>query len=545
MKHLFHLKRTAGVCALFCLIVGMVSCDKTGNGEYEPIITGDYRENKEIAVSNGTIAIPAYLSPTLPERFVQAAMNRLENIVTSPEEASLIVTDMEGYNSGIVTDGKYAFIWKPSDGLLKELGIEAISDAEEEKPLYIVLQKGEDGLCIVNELPDNNSLESSLNSPVDWINSAEDNSKSDNPFGKEYAFDTFYSGYIDKEITHVAASKPDHLKGTYKFTATAKVTPLHGFSSSAGGAMDYYIVKLSVRVESAGMYSGNFTKMHGLVKARICGYYLRSLGFTAWMTDSNSLPVKNAVFIQTPVPETTVGATSYSTGTDFSLAGGLTAGTKPGATFKAGVSFSNSQSHTISDSYLLSKHKEADVHYDFVINNLPTYHALKISNPPEVSTSTAEFTTQWIWGIPTPDKDSKTQYKVNLLFSDYSYGASYFYSSKADYHDLVFDLPSTLHKFNLPVPNRWPTGKLDITNNVKGTHISDITLKNDSYEHKDDGAYESGKTVSFYLPVGEYTLTCKIKENDSQNKNYIYSGKVKITEGDETNLVTGYGFKLN
>ncbi len=545
MKNFFHLKRTAGFCALFCLIVGMVSCDKTGNGEDEPIITGDYRENKEFAVSNSTIAIPAYLSPTLPDKFVQAATDRLQNIVASPEEASLIVTDMAGYDSGIVPDGKYAFVWKPSDRLLKELGFESLSDSEEEKPLYIVLQKGEDGLCVVNEIHDENDLESSLNSPVNWINSAEDNSKSDNPFGKEYAFDTFFSGHIDEEITHVVASKHDHLEGDYKFTATAKVTPLHGFSSSAGGAMDYYIVKLSVRVESGKMYKGNFTKMHGMVKARICGYYLRSLGFTAWMTDSNSLPIKNAVFIQTPVPETTVGATSYSTGTSFSLAGGLTAGTKPGLTYKAGVSFSNSQSHTISDANLLSKHKGADVHYDFVINNLPSYSPIKINNPPEVSTATAEFNTQWIWGVPTPDKDSKTQYKVNLLFSDYSYGASYFYSSNVDYHDLVFDLPSTLHKFKLPIPNRWPTGKLDITNNVKGTHISNITLKKDDYEHKDDGAYESGRTFTTYLPVGEYTLTCKIKERDSQDRSYIYSTKVKITEGDETNLVTGYGFKLN
>lgn len=362
---------------------------------------------------------------------------------------------------------------------------------------------------------------------------------------EELTYDFTYSQTIENEITHVALSKPDKLKGTAVVDILVKMRPMHGFDSEVNEATDYYLVTSTVSVQSGDMYKGNFTKKHGGVKARICGYYLKGLKSDICLTDTTGKEV--GYLVQVPSPETLIGQKSYTTGWGLSIGGAVTAGTLPGITSKLGVTVSSKSSFEISDCDIVSRHKGCNVGYDYILNNLPTYNSkLKINPPPPSATSTVSFTSQWIWAVPTDDRDDATYYILKAKLSDLTYGASYFYSSKADYHDLTYKLADATYTQDITPPNRWPTGTVVLTNTEQDSYVSGIKFKSDHYNY-DDGSsnYSHGKSFSVNLPVGEYSLSCTLKGANGQSNACHYESKVSVTTGDKVSLVSGKGFVTN
>ncbi len=151
---------------------------------------------------------------------------------------------------------------------------------------------------------------------------------------------------------------------------------MHGFKSGDSEAMDYYLMTSTVSVVSGKMYTGNFTKTHGLVKARICGFYLKSLSSNINILNTAGTPVGR--FVQTPTPETVIGSTSYTTGWSFSIGGGHRRHVSE-ISIKKGISISSSTSRTISDCDVLNRHEGSTVGYDYEINNLARLKSLKIT----------------------------------------------------------------------------------------------------------------------------------------------------------------------
>ncbi len=360
---------------------------------------------------------------------------------------------------------------------------------------------------------------------------------------EELFYSFTYSQTIENEITHVALSKPDKLKGTAVVDIIVKIRPMHGFDSEVNEATDYYLVTSTISVQSEDMYKGNFTKKHGGVKARICGYYLKGLKSDIWMTDSTG--EEAGYLVQVPTPETLIGQKTYTTGWGLSVGGAVTAGTLPGLTSKLGVTVSSKSSFEISDCDIVSRHKGCNVGYDYILNNLPTYNSsLKINPPPPSATSTVTFTSQWIWAVPTDDRDGTTYYILKAKLSDLTYGASYFYSSKADYHDLTYKLPDATYSNDITPPNRWPTGTVVLTNTETDSYVSDIKFKSDRHNYSDGSSnYSYGKSFSVNLPVGEYSLSCTIKDARGQSAACRYESKVCVTAGDKVSLVSGKGFE--
>lgn len=358
-----------------------------------------------------------------------------------------------------------------------------------------------------------------------------------------YAFT--YSQTIENEITHVTLSKPDKLKGTVVVDILVKMRPMHGFDSEVNEAMDYYLVTSTVSVQSGDMYKGNFTKKHGGVKARICGYYLKGLRTDICLTDTTGKEV--GYLVQVPSPETVIGQKTYTTGWGLSIGGAVTAGTLPGITSKLGVTVSSKSSFEISDCDIVSRHKGCNVGYDYILNNLPTYNSkIKINPPPPSATSTVSFTSQWIWAVPTDDMDNATYYTLQAKLSDLTYGASYFYSSKLDYHDLTYKLADSTYTQDITPPNRWPTGTVVLTNTEQDSYVSDIKFESDHYKYNDGSSnYSYGKSFSVNLPVGEYSLSCTLKEATGSSNACHYESKICVTAGDKVSLASGKGFVKN
>ena len=517
------------------------SCSKD-NPDYgdEVIIEGDYRE--PASISNGEkISFPAYVSPGLSEDFAAAVKDRMKEAVTSIENASVVITDSNGYATLDIVEGRVVVIQNPSTSLLEALGIDS-GDF-----LCVAIQQGKSGNCVVQTPSEGLEVGECLNGLVAWTNNAVLNATGnfdESSFLEESNLYTTFSGHLKKEITKVALSKHDYLEGDYSVDVQVKVNPLHGFGQDGFTATDYYLVTSSVSVASGKMYSGNFTKKHGGVKARICGFYLKSLGSNISIVDSTGASVGR--FVQVPTPETVIGSTTYTTGWNFSIGGGITGGTSPALSLKTGYSTSSSTSRTISDCDVINRHKGNTASYDYIINHLPRYKSLSITDPPLVATSTITFYSQWVWAVPTADFDTKTKYKVKIGLSDFVYGASYFYSSGADYDDLEFPIDVTAVTRDLPVPNRCPTGKLELTNEVEGTFLTNVKLKNKSHpgikEYTSTSVYGYGNTCSMFLVTGDYELQCDIKDQLGTTQTSKYTGTVKVTTGGTVKLSTSIGF---
>lgn len=525
---------------ILAILPQAVSCSKDDSAhDDEVIIEGDYREPSSI--SNGEkISFPTHVSPNLPENFTAAIKGRLKDPYSPMESAAIIVTDSDGYSALDTVVNRVVIIYKPSASTLEASGI------EQGDLLCTAIQQGKGGSCAVLTPSEGLEISDCLNGLVAWTNNAILNSAGNfdkSSFWEESNIHTTFSGHMKEVITNVVASKHDYLEGDYSVDVQVKVSPMHGFGGNGFEATDYYLVTSTVSVASGKMYSGNFTKKHGGVKARICGFYLKSLKSDISLVNSSGASVGR--FVQVPTPETVIGSTSYTTGWGFSIGGGITGGTSPMISSTTGFSISSSTSRTISDCDVLNRHHGSTASYEYTINNLPRYKSLSITDPPAVSTSTITFYSQWVWAVPTKDYDVRTRYQVKIGLSDFVYGASYFYSSSGSYHDLEFAADDCSITKDLPLPNRAPTGKFELTNDVDGTFLTNVRLYNNS--HPETGSYHEtsiygyGNTCSMYLAAGDYDLQCDIKGKDGITRKRSYSGMIRVRTGGTVKLFSSHG----
>ena len=306
-----------------CLLA-LVSCSKDGP-DYgdDVIIEGDYREPTSIA-DGEKISFPTWVSEGLAKDFSDAVKGRLKEAVPSIDNAQVIVTDMTGYSGLDVRDDCILIVYKPSKSLLEQLG------EESGNILCVAFQQGRAGNCVVKAPAEGLDVDECLNGLVAWVNNTLQNTTGNfdpSSFWEESILYTTYTDKVSEEITNVKASKHDYLEGEFAVDVQLKVTPMHGFKSSESEAMDYYLMTSTVSVASGKMYTGNFSKMHGGVNARICGFYLKSLSSNIYILNTSGAPVGR--FVQVPTPETVVGSSGYTTGWNFSIGGGITGGTSP------------------------------------------------------------------------------------------------------------------------------------------------------------------------------------------------------------------------
>ncbi len=343
-----------------------------------------------------------------------------------------------------------------------------------------------------------------------------------------------YSGEIDYRILKPVLSSELRLKGNYSISFHADVKPLHGFKSTNDEAKDYYVVTLRTTVESKGMYHGNTYKKYGGTKARYCGYFLRSLDVKANLTDANGNVPKGTIFVSTPKPKTLESATTYTSGYSYGITGGLTAGTNYGASLKGGLTLESSTTRTITDCEIASRSNSPTVFYEYRINNLPKYNKnISISNPPDISISTATFYNEWIWAVPTKDRDDNTEYKMVIDISNFVYGAAHFYSTGADFKSEKFPIPDKKITLSLAKPNRWQTGLLTFSNKVDNTYLTNIVVTGNNKTFSSKSHFGIDESYEVYLPVGEYSLSCDVRQN-KELKSYIYDRKITVREYETT-----------
>lgn len=390
-----------------------------------------------------------------------------------------------------------------------------------------------------------------INSVVSWITKHQ-TAKATNDDDVKSKFTTqsithAFNIRLEEEIAHVALSKPDVLKKYSTIDVSYNILPLHAFNVppvSAEG--DYYTVESEVTVHNSNMYNGKWTKKHGGVHARLCGYYMRSLKTTATLMTQKGTNVSNLAFPAgaSPKPETTVNTTSYTN----SLSWGLDATVSVGVdtkkvlsgtgTIGGGFEIGSSVTRNISDVNILKNSTNGVVEYTYEIQNLPKSASLTKDPPiPEVCKADFSMYASWVWYVPDAKDKSKDEYKINIGIVPI-YGAYHWYSSAADYADYEFNAGNDSHTVCLIAPNRIPTGQLTLTNTSK-THqyVNDIKIwekKNKNNQNPDyslDGVIASsymtssgsGSEIIQVLPEGDYIIkyTCYNVDNYGSKKDEV------------------------
>ena len=96
--------------------------------------------------------------------------------------------------------------------------------------------------------------------------------KSIEAFGSQYHYSVTYSFTCKEEFKHVLWSDADYHNGSGAMTASFDIYTAHVYEGEPG-AGDYYAVRMTASLASAGMWKGKGDNTHGGVHVRWCGAY--------------------------------------------------------------------------------------------------------------------------------------------------------------------------------------------------------------------------------------------------------------------------------
>ena len=189
---------------------------------------------------------------------------------------------------------------------------------------------------------------------------------------------------------------------------------------------DYYIVSEDITIPSAGLgYRENYDSGDHY---RNTGFYLNNFATNHIPQSPNgtALARDSQVFLLKQSPETTNGSQTVTTGTSWSMSGSLgfngLGGTGSGS---GSVSYSTSTSRTITDfgvrNNSLTTPGTANALWEYHLQNAPEVSAPpllhsrtpKVGPAPNLARSTATFSNEWIWEIPT-ETDSTDSYRMQV-----------------------------------------------------------------------------------------------------------------------------------
>jgi hypothetical protein len=233
---------------------------------------------------------------------------------------------------------------------------------------------------------------------------------------------------------------------------------------------DYYIVREDVTIPSGNLGyvadapadDGGYTKN--------TGFYLYEFysNHVPQNPDGQQLALNTEVYSVSTSPATANGVQTVTTGTTWGMSGSLGfSGLGGTGSLGASLSYSSSTSRTISDfsvtneygqvSGLMNDSDTANTRWTYRIANMPAFtgpsfwypETVDVGEAPSLAKSTANFTNEWIWRIPTTANSGKSYQMRVRSHSYYAYSynqatAPWQYTDGWQASGLVIDQPFAL-----------------------------------------------------------------------------------------------------
>ena len=262
-----------------------------------------------------------------------------------------------------------------------------------------------------------------------------------------------------EEFKHVLWSDADYHNGSGAMTASFDIYTAHVYEGEPG-AGDYYAVRMTASLASAGMWKGKGDNTHGGVHVRWCGAYATDFIAEAHLREHNAdwnQDLSDRIMFPSggfPSPSTTVGKTTYTDTNSFSLnmsqtvgaskksgTDGSSAKTEAGiegsVSFSEGWTWQHSESRSISDVDVANETKNGYwARWHLTFNNLPEFkfseqYGFDIKNN-IASRSTMDLHASWLWYDKSgKDNQDRTPYDL-CVYMKATYGHQNWTSTEAD-----------------------------------------------------------------------------------------------------------------
>lgn len=389
------------------------------------------------------------------------------------------------------------------------------------------------------------------------------------------------------KFREVLWSDADYLDGNGSMTASYDVYMAHVYEGEPG-AGDYYGVKMTASIASAGMWKGKGWNRHGGTYVRWCGascksFYVETHLLTSlnanWYEDlTDRLMFTSGGF---PSPSTTTGATSYTDKNSFSLSMSQTIGGEASKTKKSGGDETNLKGHldlSFSESWTWEHTESRDIHdVDIVnmttngnwaawrlnFNNLPAFkwsedYGYDIKNN-NASRGTMELHGSWLWYDQSGKDNQDRDPYVLCCFMSAMYEMQSFISTEADNKIDTWDVWKSVAgdpQFCITLPKMVNTtgGHIKIKNNLPdGMSISNLTVTVASEgadkgkivkEFRNSVANGEEYEIGFFDNHYEYMVTFKAGKNASTARSYKYIANptIKLDNLEAVVLNADYDF---
>lgn len=530
-------------------------------------------------ISDEKIDKPAAVLGDIPSDMKEALNTRLTHLQNAVDEETDVLfvssSSLSTYNKEIVTvyeNGGIIVVVQPETAVANDFfeQIGWIYELDETKKELYAFSR--DHQYILDEVCDEVTINEHLNEFVSWVNKNLKPILLSPPGSGETAIDKLiaaqsithtYSYSLETLEAQMKWSKPDSIKGDGNFTATYSIYPLYAFEGQPTTG-DFYIVSAEYTAHNTKMCNKDPEKYplhkweqpHGAFDCHLCGFFLTRFSVETNLLSEGKAVVGSFPTGYTPTPQTTQGSTTYSSGMSWNLGADVAVGTKNfstidgSVTFKGGVTFSNSQTRTVSDVDIMNQSSDNQVIYSYKVNNLPTHVKGHVSDPPLVSVANATLYSSWIWRVAETKDRSDQAFYISTKPS-LTYGSCHLYTSAADYHESRFDInfsDKDVQRTKLTPPNRIPTGLLEINNTFEVAYMSEIVIKNEQgevvYNSAGKGSISIGNAFLRYFPTGKYTVEFKAGNNHSSLKKYVLSkGYITIERGETLSLNSAFDFE--
>lgn len=559
MKTRHSLARRLLLLAAVGLVIGLSSCKKQAVDEEIEIIEAP----GVVGPSDERITLPAAFLSGQEAPISAAALSRCDNLVNADQADILFVSgsNLEASSAEMAAAldrGAIIAITNPDKAQTAAWcaahGYPYAGDETDPNDIHLIyaFNNHHDYYFLDNFINDDTSHDynTHINSFITWVNtqlaapnSSANRTKSATPndikelFHAQTITHTFQIGIDNGELGHVALSHPDRLTKHSTVDVSYTIYPLFSFDENTTSG-DFYVVEGTFTVHNAGMYQGQWTKRHGGVKAHLCGFYLNNFNINVTFCDSQMKDYSGVDFPAgaSPVPETTIGATTYTSGFSWGLSGSISGGFASGKptgslTFGGNVGWNNSTSRQISDLTIEKNAPNGVVNYALTVNNLPKGGHYTV---PSIAKSDLTINQTWVWHVPATHDNSTDNFAMRVQISP-TYKGYHWYSSKADFSERSFNCSNQAQDMAFTVkltpPNRIPTGQLTVVNSSSSHKYLDgikIWRAESAADAEPDytitqtiasstgGAATEGSSASLWLPVGNYRMELTRYNLDSQ-----------------------------
>ena len=395
-----------------------------------------------------------------------------------------------------------------------------------------------------------------INSLVDWIddkletrNLLTENDKdihtelADDIAAKKYGYnlhEQFQVEFKNFEIAHIILSDPDTKTCKSTIDMDIDVIPIYAYNATndPDAAGDYYYIKCTMVSHNGSLFS-TVSQYHWGVETYYHAFYMRDFRyrFSLLGADDNTV-----VFEHYPVPETTQGSVSYTSGFSSSLnvSGnvGYTAAKLGGGITVGGTwTWSDSQTRNMSDYRieLITDSNAKSILWSNHIQNLDEDDDVNKAVP-AIARSDWRMESSWCWHVKGLEDGEKKAFSLCVDMLPY-FGYTYRHTTwAAEGHicqtngEVVWPRVS----FAMTPPDRAEYGIVNIMNTDSKRYMYQVEFYDEMWNqvYVDKTAVPQNESLNVQLPKGKYYVFFNKTDGDTgDSSRWVFKNQVEVNTG--------------